>query len=286
MDAQNNVDRLTSNIYTDRVEILASMARPTTVTRCPVQARQTSNHALVRTEDHTHKHIAHKILLDLMKTVCRKTIVVTTFVKDQLGDKKTRDGEISRHNSEMLLLRILRICVDYVSWRLEQAHQCNSNINRSLRKTTHIRTEIARRDSQRICTTRHCDEHIVELENENQLGGTHPRAPKLESRLHAHQRWYFPSSPRLASPSLRIYADRLNMLAMMTAGITTPMLSVPNSSVTQNDECTHQHRKPQTSKAKKNATRHAEDFHICTMWQTHHGQTHTWWHTVLRSNSE
>ena len=74
------------------------------------------------------------------------------------------------------------------------------------------------------------------LENENQIDGTLPHGPTLETRL--HMRINAGLSLSLSSPS-RIYADRVNMPAIMTARLITPIRPVPNSSGTQSNERSH-----------------------------------------------
>ena len=53
---QGGVGRLTSNMYADRLNMVAIMARPTTLMQCLRQDWQTSNHGLIRTEDHRRTH--------------------------------------------------------------------------------------------------------------------------------------------------------------------------------------------------------------------------------------
>ena len=82
--------------YTDRLDMLARMARPATLMRCPTQARHTSNQALTRAEDHTKTHRTQNTALRKKKnTVGGRTIVVSTP-----GQKRTWWRTSSRSNSE------------------------------------------------------------------------------------------------------------------------------------------------------------------------------------------
>ncbi len=103
--------------YTDHLDMLACTVRPSTAMRCPMQARQTSKHALTRTEDHTQTHRTQNTARLKKRTRWVEERSSSRLQdKSEPDDKCTRDRRISKHFSQMLLsLRILRICVDYAN---------------------------------------------------------------------------------------------------------------------------------------------------------------------------